>query len=129
MDDLVDYAAAGAVAVITINRPDAKNALDADTLNGLTGAFEHFGQDGDASVLIVTGAGTEAFCAGADLKALSAGWRPDPDTWPVLGQNVFIDKPVIAAVNGVALGGGFLLAQSCDLCIASSTATFGVTEA
>ncbi len=82
-------------------------------------------------MLVLTGAGDEAFSAGGDLKEMAAVELKVPpiDFLPQLGRNVHVDKPVIAAVNGVAFGGGFLLAQNCDLCVASTTAKFGITEA
>jgi enoyl-CoA hydratase/carnithine racemase len=82
-------------------------------------------------VLILTGAGEKAFCAGADLKEMAGAEMkvPPPDFLPYLGRSVKTDKPVIAAVNGVAFAGGFLLAQMADLVIAADHAKFGITEA
>jgi enoyl-CoA hydratase/carnithine racemase len=89
-----------------------------------------FNDDDSAKVLVLTGAGDKAFCAGGDLKEMSADRLtiPPVDFVPQFGRNITVDKPTIAAVNGAALAGGFLLAQTCDLCVASTSATFGITE-
>ena len=119
------------VAWITINRPEARNALNTPTRQGLFAAFERFGGDDGAKVAVLTGAGDQAFCAGGDLKEMAEMKLevPPPDFIPHLGVNIFVDKPVVAAVNGAALAGGFLLAQMCDLCIAVDDAQFAITEA
>jgi enoyl-CoA hydratase/carnithine racemase len=132
MDELVIYEpAADGVAWLTINRPEARNALSKAVRDGLWAGFRRFADDGDAAVLILTGAGEKAFCAGGDLKEMSdtALKVPPPDFLPYLQRSVKTDKPVIAAVNGVAFAGGFLLAQMCDLVIAADHAKFGITEA
>jgi enoyl-CoA hydratase/carnithine racemase len=81
-------------------------------------------------VLVLTGAGDKAFCAGGDLKEMAETSLqiPPPDFVPQFGRNLDVAKPVIAAVNGIAWAGGFLLTQCCDLCIAADTATFAITE-
>ena len=81
--------------------------------------------------MVLTGAGGRAFCAGGDLKEMARERMtvPDPDRLPYLNHNFRMDKPVIAAVNGIAYGGGFLLAQMCDLCIAADNAKFAIREA
>ncbi|MGH7606528.1 MAG: enoyl-CoA hydratase/isomerase family protein [Gemmatimonadales bacterium] len=131
MSEAVRYERDGPVAWLTIDRAEARNALNQAVRDGLWSGFERFAADADARVLVLTGAGERAFCAGADLKEMAeTGLRvPPPDFIPHLNRTVHMDKPVIAAVNGVALGGGFLLAQMCDLCVAAEHARFGITEA
>jgi enoyl-CoA hydratase len=124
------YERLGAVAVITINRPEQRNAISKAVRSGLREAFERFEAEDDALVAILTGTGEKAFCAGMDLKEAADTMIGVPPRGfiPVLGDSVHVTKPVIAAVNGVAYAGGWLLAQMCDLCIASETATFAITE-
>jgi enoyl-CoA hydratase/carnithine racemase len=125
----VRYEREGPVAWVTIDRPDARNALDEAVRTGLFAAVDRFNRD-DAAVLVLTGVGDRAFCAGGDLKEMAelALEVPPPDFLPVFGRNVTIEKPTIAAVNGVAFAGGFLLAQMCDLCVAAEHAQFAITE-
>jgi enoyl-CoA hydratase/carnithine racemase len=125
------YEKAGPVVTLTINRPAQMNALNKAVRTGLFEGFRRFEADPAARVAILTGAGEKAFCAGMDLKeaAETALKVPPPDFLPILGDTIRVTKPVIAAVNGVAYAGGWLMAQMCDLCIASETATFGITEA
>ena len=98
---------------------------------GLFDAIRRFDADAAAKVLVLTGAGDVAFSSGGDLKEMAenALQVPPPDFLPRLGYNIHTVKPVIAAVTGIAYGGGFLLAQMCDLCIASENAMFAITEA
>ena len=126
----VRYDREGPVAWVTIDRPDARNALNEAVRTGLFDAVARFNAD-DAAVLVLTGAGDRAFCAGGDLKEMAelALEVPPPDFLPIFGRNVEVERPTIAAVNGVAFAGGFLLAQMCDLCIAADHARFGITEA
>lgn len=131
MVDEVTYEVLDGVAWMTINRPDARNALNRAVRDGLFGGFEKFNRDPDAAVLVLTGAGDKAFSAGGDLKEMAESGLgvPPPDFIPHLNRNVEVDKPVIAAVNGIAFAGGFLLAQMCDLCVAAEHASFAISEA
>jgi len=131
MNDEVKCETRGAIRLITINRPEARNALNRAVREGLREAFIAFEADESAQVAILTGAGDKAFCAGMDLKEAADTMLgvPPRDYVPVIGDSIAVSKPVIAAVNGVAYAGGWLLAQMCDLCIASDTASFGITEA
>jgi enoyl-CoA hydratase/carnithine racemase len=119
------------IAVLTINRPDKLNTLGRDVREGLFACWERFERDPDLRVAILTAAGDKAFCAGGDLKEMSELKLavPPRDMFPVPGDNVELTKPTIAAVNGIAYAGGWLLAQACDLCVAASTARFAITEA
>jgi enoyl-CoA hydratase/carnithine racemase len=98
--------------------------------DGLRAAFERFNGDGDAATAVLTGAGDRAFCAGADLKELAGtALRIPPRDFIVhLGRTIHVTKPVIAAVNGVAYAGDFLLAQQVDLVVAADHARFAITE-
>ena len=131
MSDVVRYEIEDAVAWLTIDRPEARNALSKAVRDGLWEGFRRFADDDSAAVLVLTGAGEKAFCAGGDLKEMSASALrvPPPDFLPYLQRTVKTDKPVIAAVNGVAFAGGFLLAQMVDLVIAADHARFAITEA
>src|ERR1700753_4395432 len=116
----------GLVTVITINRPDVRNALDNETAAALTKALRDFDRAEDQAVAVLTGAGGH-FCAGADLKELAAGreykpWAGDPDG----PCHDILSKPLIAAVAGYACAGGLGVALRCDLRIAEETATFAV---
>jgi enoyl-CoA hydratase/carnithine racemase len=98
--------------------------------DGLFAGVRRFNADDTAKVLVLTGAGDRAFCAGGDLKEMAdtSLTVPPPDFLPQFGRNIDVAKPTIAAVNGVAYAGGFLLAQNCDLCVAAESARFAVTE-
>lgn len=125
-DELL-YEVSGGIATITINRPESRNALNSNVREGIRESLKSFTDNDQAKVLILTATGKTAFSAGADLKEMSEQnlTIPPDDFIPDLATH----KPVIAAVNGVALGGGFFLAQQADLVIAASHATFGITEA
>ena len=131
MADVVRYELDDGVAWLTIDRPEARNALSAAVRAGLWDGFRRFVEDPDAQVLVLTATGDKAFCAGGDLKEMAATAMevPPPDFVPILGRNIHTDKVTIAAVNGVAYAGGFLLAQACDLVVAADHARFAVTEA
>ncbi|WZH50975.1 MAG: enoyl-CoA hydratase-related protein [Nocardioides alkalitolerans] len=129
--EAVLYEVVDGAAWITINRPEARNALNLAVRTGLKELLLRAEADDAVQVVVLTGAGEKAFCAGGDLKEMaSTGLTiPPPDFVPQPGRTVEVTKPVIAAVNGGAFGGGFLLAQSADLVVAADTATFAVSEA
>ena len=133
MSEAILFDVQGSVALITINRPEQRNAINAEVRRGLFEAWDRVERDGSISVAILTGAGDRAFCAGMDLKEAAELSLGDsvlaPDYLPVLGQNVTVTKPVIAAVNGTAIAGGWLFSQMCDLCIAADHVLFGIAEA
>ncbi len=116
------------IAVITINRPEARNAVNAEVARGIAAAVEEFDRARDVRVLILTGAGG-TFSAGMDLKGFLAGESPVVEGRGFAGiAERPPAKPVIAAVEGYALAGGFEIALSCDLIVASETAKFGLPE-
>jgi enoyl-CoA hydratase len=118
----------GAVTVVTIDRPQVRNAVDGATAEALRTAFEGFDQDGQSAVAVLTGAG-DTFCSGADLKALTEGDRrpvPDDGPGPMGPTRMTLGKPVIAAIEGYAVAGGLELAIWCDLRVAAENAVFGV---
>lgn len=122
-----------AVATVTINRPDKLNTLNNQTLADLKGAFSALGNDEGVSVIIVTGSGEKAFCAGADITELNQLNMISAKEFSEFGHDVFnsienCPKPVIAAVNGLALGGGCELALACHMRIASDKSKFGQPE-
>ena len=131
MTDAVLFdARADGIAVITLNRPEARNALGKDIRAGLFAAWDRFERDPALRVAILTGSGDKAFCAGGDLKEMTELRLaiPPRDMFPVPGDNIEVTKPTIAAVNGVAFAGGWMIAQACDLCVASTRAQFAITE-
>jgi enoyl-CoA hydratase len=134
----VRYERTGAAAVLTIDRRERRNAVDVETAGLLLDGFREFEADDDARVLVLTGEGPEAFCAGADLKAMAeAGTDLSPDVLdavaarpegPMGFTRLTPSKPTVAAISGWCLAGGLELALWCDLRIATETARLGFTE-
>ncbi|MGD9893360.1 MAG: enoyl-CoA hydratase-related protein [Dehalococcoidia bacterium] len=130
------YEKQGHSVTVTINRPEAMNALNLDTFLDLSRAFQDFRDDDDAWVAVLTGAGERAFSAGADLKAMSGDRHPDSWTgpwWdhlhnPQLHRGLELYKPVIAAVNGHCHAGGLNLVLACDIRIAADHASFSLAQ-
>jgi enoyl-CoA hydratase len=118
------------IAILTINRPEQRNCLSREVRDELFAAWARFDADSAARIAILTGAGDKAFCAGGDLKEMvETGLQVPPrDMFPVPYENIRLSKPTIAAVNGVAFAGGWMIAQACDLCVASTNAKFAITE-
>ena len=131
INEVVGYRVENRVAWVTIQREEARNALSKAVREGLWAGVRRFNDDDTALVLVLTGSGDKAFCAGGDLKEMAdtALEIPPADFLPFFGRNIAVEKPTIAAVNGIAYAGGFLLAQMCDITIAADHAKFAVTEA
>ena len=129
----VIYEKSEGIAIITINRPDALNALNAETIDEILQCLEDIAKDDNVRAVILTGAGPKAFCAGADIKAIKGMTALDARKLSQMGYKLCkaienLEKPVIAAINGYALGGGLEVAMACDLRIASEKARMGQTE-
>jgi enoyl-CoA hydratase/carnithine racemase len=128
--EFIKVETAARVTTITLNRPEVMNAINPPMHHELQAAFDTFAADTEQFLCVVTGAGPRAFCSGSDLKAAAAGER---GAYPSNGYGGLIErfdlnKLVIAAVNGVSLGGGFELALACDIIIAAENASFGLPE-
>ena len=129
---VIEYVKEGKLAIFTIFRPEARNALNMAAINELREAMTAFQDDPEVLVGIITGAGDKAFCAGADIKdtlSFMKEHRHTPEDFPpslMRGLNIW--KPLIAAINGLALGGGLELALACDIRIAADNARFGLPE-
>jgi enoyl-CoA hydratase len=127
--DEVRYERRGAAAVLTIDRPERRNAVDGPTAERLAEGYRRFEADDDARVLVLTGGGDEAFCAGADLKALDTlGPRMADPAGPLGFTRLTASKPTIAAISGWCLAGGLELALWCDLRVGTPTARLGFPE-
>jgi crotonobetainyl-CoA hydratase len=129
--DFITIAKADHVTTVTLNRPEVMNAINGGMHDELQVAFDDFAADDDQYVCVVTGAGDRAFCAGSDLKAVAL--RGEHPVYPRHGYAGLIErfdcpKPMIAAVNGLALGGGFEVALACDIIVAVESASFGLPE-
>ncbi len=127
---MVEYEKRGHVAVLTINRPEARNAVNADVASGMEAGIDRLEEDEDVWVGVVTGAGT-VFSAGADLKAIAAGAGASLGTAKGGFAGIVTRsraKPIIAAVDGPALAGGCEIVLSCDMVVASTNAAFGLPE-
>ena len=121
------------IGIVTINRPKALNALNAATIRELDQVFDELGQDNGVKAVILTGSGDKSFVAGADITEMQPMTAIEGRTWAKVAQAVFnkienLPKPVIAAINGYALGGGCELSMACDIRIASEKAKFGQPE-
>ena len=120
----------GHLAIVTINRPKALNALNSETLKELDVIIEDLENDNEIYAVILTGAGDKAFVAGADISEMKDLNEDQGREFGILGNKVFrrledLNKPVIAAISGFALGGGCEIAMACDIRIASEKAVFG----
>ncbi len=133
----VTYERRGAAAVVTIDRPERRNAVDPNTADQLLEAYRSFEGDDEARVMILTGNGEEAFCAGADLKSVAAAmddeaiakeWLKPRPHGPLGFSRIISPKPTIAAISGYALAGGLELALWCDLRVGTETAKLGFPE-
>jgi len=129
----IDFDLTDGVAVITINRPERRNALDAEHYQGLSDAWTRVRDDPGVRVAVITGAGDKAFCAGADLKSWVGRDQELSELWltqkgQLLNRGLEVWKPVIAAINGFCIGGGMTLMLATDVRVASENAAFSLAE-
>jgi enoyl-CoA hydratase/carnithine racemase len=128
----IDYAKEGRIAIFTINRPEAMNAMNMEGIRELLEAMTDFRDDPELWVGIITGAGERAFCGGADIKDTLSFMKEHRDEEgafpPTIMRGFELWKPLIAAINGLAVGGGLEIAMACDIRIASETARLGTPE-
>ena len=127
------YEKSDGIATITLNRPEAMNAFSKDVVSEILNALEDVRNDDAVRVVVLTGAGEKAFSAGADIRSMVGMTALKARELSLMGEKLCLafenlEKPVIAALNGYALGGGLEVAMSCDLRIASETARMGQTE-
>jgi enoyl-CoA hydratase/carnithine racemase len=130
MADEIIYELRDGIAWLTINRPEARNALNHAAREAFGAAAQAFADDSASKVLIITGAGDKAFCAGADLKEMAQTEMrvPPKNLFIEFNRTLKTDKPIIAAVNGHAFAGGFRIAQMVDLVVSSDHATYAISE-
>lgn len=129
----IDFDLHDGIATITINRPERRNALDAEHYAALSQAWIRVRDDADVRVAVITGAGDKAFCAGADMKSFVGRTQPLSEVWltqkdNLLNRGLEVWKPVIAAVNGACVGGGMTLLMATDIRVACEEATFSLSE-
>lgn len=129
--EFIEVEKKGHILVVTMNRPEVYNAVHSDMHHEMAACWDAFAADEDLWVAVLTGAGEKAFCAGNDLKATQSGANkkgPPPSGFAGLSSRFDLEKPIIAAVNGFAMGGGFETAMSCDIILAADHAKFALPE-